>query len=128
MEAKVSREFTLNEASPTAREAKIIESAQLQYHEDGFVEIPDNAEISESSVRNGAYVQAWVWVDFDELDLPFEDEEPDLHDFHVQLRHLSGTEFITNVLAEDIADAIERAAEEAVRKYGSTETDEWEPV
>jgi len=35
--------------------------AKELYHEEGEIEIDDNAEVSTSG-REGAYVQAWVWV------------------------------------------------------------------
>lgn len=38
----------------------IRKAAKAQYHEDGSVEIDDDAKVS--VVEDGAYVQAWVWV------------------------------------------------------------------
>jgi len=38
------------------------------FGDEGLIEIDDNAKVSElatSENENGAYVQAWVWVDFD---------------------------------------------------------------
>lgn len=45
------------------RERGIRELAHEQYHCDGEIEIDDSATVSEGD-GNGAYVQAWVWVDF----------------------------------------------------------------
>ena len=54
---------------------KLRETARVEWHEDGSVEIDDNARVSLSfdeeteekkNVIKGAYVQAWVWVDFTE--------------------------------------------------------------
>lgn len=47
-----------------------ISTAQALYQEDGRIEIDDNAEISnEPGDRDeGAYVQAWVWVERSEVD------------------------------------------------------------
>lgn len=46
--------------------------AKKLYHEDGEIEVDDDAEVSWSSKVNGepagAYVQAWVWVDDDEAE------------------------------------------------------------
>lgn len=43
---------------------EFIKAAREQYQQDGEVEIDDNAVVSRGS-DNGAYVQAWVWVDDD---------------------------------------------------------------
>ena len=45
------------------RRKAIVELAIDQHHVDGEVEVDANAEVSEGE-DNGAYVQAWVWVDF----------------------------------------------------------------
>lgn len=45
------------------RNSQIMRLAREQYHVDGECEIDDGAKISEGD-DNGAYVQAWVWVDF----------------------------------------------------------------
>lgn len=60
------------------RNEKIIELAHELFHEEGRVEIDEvhallsdqaiEARISEGD-ENGAYVQAWVWVDFDGTEL-----------------------------------------------------------
>jgi len=47
------------------------EMAKEQYHRDGKIEIDDNAPVSRESPgesEDGAYVQAWVWVNRPELD------------------------------------------------------------
>ena len=56
------------------RENHIIDLAKEQYHREGECEIEDSAIVSEGS-DNGAYVQAWVWVDFADTEL---DKEMDL--------------------------------------------------
>lgn len=43
----------------------IIKVAHKQYAQDGQIEIDDNATVSRGD-DPGAYVQAWVWVAFDE--------------------------------------------------------------
>ena len=48
--------------------------ASAQYHRDGELEIDPDARISEGD-DNGAYVQAWVWVDF--AGTPLDKEEED---------------------------------------------------
>ena len=45
------------------RKNAIIYLARQQHWKDGEVEIDDDAKVSEGP-SNGAYVQAWVWVDF----------------------------------------------------------------
>lgn len=56
------------------RRKAIVELAIDQHHVDGDgeVEVDANAEVSEGE-DNGAYVQAWVWVDFSGTQL---DKEP----------------------------------------------------
>ena len=39
------------------------QQAKKKYEDEGTLEIDDNAAISRSPEGNGAYVQAWVWVD-----------------------------------------------------------------
>jgi hypothetical protein len=56
------------------REAAILELAGEQWAEDGKVEIDDDAKVSEGDA-NGAYVQAWVWVDFHGTDLDKDEED-----------------------------------------------------
>lgn len=51
----------------SVRKARIVELAKEQCHRDGECEVDDNAIVSEGN-DNGAYVQAWVWVDFDGTD------------------------------------------------------------
>lgn len=70
-------EFLDGVAKDNAREERIRELAREQHQVDGEVEIDDvigGAEISEGD-DNGAYVRAWVWVDFSDTDLDKEDEE-----------------------------------------------------
>lgn len=55
---------------PTRRE-QIVELARAKHQNAGMVEIDDNAKISEGD-DNGAYVQAWVWVNF--AHTPFDKE------------------------------------------------------
>ena len=45
------------------RRFEIIELAREQRQQEGFVEIDDEAKLSEGN-DNGCYVAAWVWVDF----------------------------------------------------------------
>lgn len=58
-------------ASKEELEKTARQSAIDQYHRDGSIEIDENAKVSlsydddeASGVVQGAYVQAWVWVDF----------------------------------------------------------------
>jgi len=55
-----------------ARRKAIVKLAQEQHHEDGEVEIDDNARLSGKSDDNGIYVHAYVWVRFDGT--PFDKE------------------------------------------------------
>jgi hypothetical protein len=45
------------------RTEEILRLAKDQHHKDGEIEIDDGSTVSEGD-DNGAYVQAWVWVDF----------------------------------------------------------------
>jgi hypothetical protein len=45
------------------RQRQIVDLAKARLHRDGECEIEDTAKVSEGS-DNGAYVHAWVWVDF----------------------------------------------------------------
>jgi len=44
---------------------QMITAAKRKYHDEGTIEIDDNAKISRSddNESKGAYVQAWVWVE-----------------------------------------------------------------
>lgn len=42
-------------------DAKYVIAARDQYQDDGTIEVDDGAKVSHSD--NGAYVQAWVWVE-----------------------------------------------------------------
>ena len=46
--------------------------AKQKYHKEGSVEVDDDAVVSRS-YDPGAYVAAWVWVDYDRE----EDDEPE---------------------------------------------------
>lgn len=56
------------------REWRIIQLAKQEHHLEGECEIDDMAQVSEGA-GNGAYVQAWVWVDFSDTDLDKEASE-----------------------------------------------------
>ena len=43
---------------------EFIDAARAQYEDEGTIEIDDTAVVSRGS-DNGAYVQAWVWVEDD---------------------------------------------------------------
>lgn len=43
------------------------EAAKDVYAEHSFMEFDDNAVVSVSETEQGAYVQAWVWVDSSDL-------------------------------------------------------------
>ena len=67
--------------------AEFREAAKAQYEDEGSIEIDDNAAVSRGS-DNGAYVQAWVWVEDDhpsEDDPPSAVEEIDAAELHLQL-------------------------------------------
>ncbi len=50
------------------RADRIRELAFEEYQDEGTIEIEPNGYVSEGD-DNGAYVQAWVWVDFHGTDL-----------------------------------------------------------
>ena len=60
--------FPVSNNDQIERALKIVALAKIQHHRDGECEIDDTAEVSEGN-DDGAYVQAWVWVNFDETDL-----------------------------------------------------------
>jgi len=60
------------------RRFEIIELAREQRQEEGFVEIDDDARLSEGN-DNGCYVAAWVWVDFGGTKFDKEMEETNAH-------------------------------------------------
>lgn len=45
---------------------QLIEKARKQYESEGYVEFDDTPAISMPPDDGGAYVQAWVWVEYDE--------------------------------------------------------------
>ena len=49
------------DAPRSKRQTKLFFAAKDQWHKDGECEIDDDAVVSTS--KDGAYVQAWVWVD-----------------------------------------------------------------
>lgn len=53
---------------PTRRERILELARQNQNLHEGELELDDNAKISEGD-DNGAYVQVWMWVPFDETPL-----------------------------------------------------------
>ena len=52
----------------THTDAQYLARAQEEYQKDGEVEFDDNAMVSQAigPGNDGAYVQAWVWVEFPE--------------------------------------------------------------
>lgn len=40
---------------------ELVQAARWQHQDDGVLEVDDNAVVSRGAV-DGAYVQAWVWV------------------------------------------------------------------
>lgn len=59
-----------------ARNEVIRGFAKLEHGEEGCIEVDEDAEVSEGE-ENGAYVQAWVWVDFDRSELSAETKPGD---------------------------------------------------
>jgi hypothetical protein len=45
---------------------ELVAKARELYAEDGKIEVDDGAKVSRGA-DNGAYVQAWVWVAFEEV-------------------------------------------------------------
>jgi len=58
-----------------ARHKAIIELAREEYQRDGETEIDNDATLSEGAA-NGCYVQAWVWVSFEDTPYNKETKEP----------------------------------------------------
>jgi hypothetical protein len=58
-----------------SRETLICSLARQRFEKEGTIEFDDQPRISEyDEPGNGAYVQAWVWVDFSGTPLSKEDE------------------------------------------------------
>lgn len=74
MASRKIKEEILTKKEQEEREEKIRELARQQHHVDGEVEVDDGGIVSEGD-DNGAYVQAWVWVDYAGTDLDKESEE-----------------------------------------------------
>ena len=57
----------MNPKRPTDKQ--LIATAKRLYHEEGSIEIDDAPEISQPGDTDpeGVYVQAWVWVAFDDV-------------------------------------------------------------
>lgn len=58
---------------------KLIESARSGYVMDSMIEVDDKAELSLGEDAHGrvdgCYVQAWVWVNFEDAGIEVEQEE-----------------------------------------------------
>ena len=61
--------------SDPVRDSAIRSMAKDEHASDGYIEIDENAIVSEGD-DNGAYVAAWVWVDFAGTDMD-KDETPE---------------------------------------------------
>lgn len=57
-------EPTDEEKEEAERDLKIGQYADSEFGREGELEFDDVPIISEDPATNGAYVQAWVWVDF----------------------------------------------------------------
>ena len=51
-------------------DADFLARAQEVYQVDGEVEFDDDAKVSQNDVGQGAYVEAGVWIEFEEEDVP----------------------------------------------------------
>jgi len=59
---------------PGSQRDKIVELAEDQHGKQGLLELDGQANISESE-NNGAWVSAWVWVDFSDTELDKEEDD-----------------------------------------------------
>jgi hypothetical protein len=59
---------TQPQAKDVDRELLVIDLARAQHQREGWCEIDYDALVSEGG-DNGAYVQAWVWVNFADTEL-----------------------------------------------------------
>lgn len=53
--------ITKSDKPRSPRETRAYDAAKVQWESEGEIEIDDDAVVSTS--KEGAYVQAWVWVD-----------------------------------------------------------------
>lgn len=63
--AEYSKQLAEQEIAKLDRELDIIDAARNEYGSDD-VEIDDGAQISASPGESGCFVQAWVWVSYEE--------------------------------------------------------------
>ena len=56
-----------DEQKPDPSDEAMRQTAKRLYESEGSIEIDPNATVSRGG-DPGAYVQAWVWVDFDDVD------------------------------------------------------------
>lgn len=75
----MSTETPLMKAAREAEErrASIVTHAKEAYHDEGELEFDDNAEVSENDdpLENGAYVQCWKWLPFNNTEFDKETAE-----------------------------------------------------
>ena len=57
------------EAPRSADDLAVVKAAQDEWNRDGEIELDDDAIVSWGA-DDGAYVQAWVWVNFEAAGLP----------------------------------------------------------
>jgi hypothetical protein len=50
--------------------AAYVATAARLYHDDGTIEVDDNAVVQPASDFHGAFVMAWVWVDDEQVKQP----------------------------------------------------------
>ena len=69
----------MNPKRPTDKQ--LIATAKKLYHDEGSIEIDDAAKISmdDDPATDGAYVQAWVWVAFDDAEFHMEKDADTEH-------------------------------------------------
>lgn len=68
VQSEVSRRETM---TSKATNEQFIEAAKRRWQDDGEIEVDDGAEVSRNNApkaSHGAYVQAWVWVDNDDIE------------------------------------------------------------
>lgn len=59
-----------DEKNPTLGDSWYRMQAKQQFHNEGLVEIDENAPVSQAdgNSEKGAYVQAWIWISDPEVD------------------------------------------------------------
>ena len=105
---------TVHSPGHSAADLRLIEKASDQYHRDGEIEIDDTPIISRGAT-GGAYIEAWVWQDYDLREKL---------EFAISEQHVPADETLVKITAtpkpDDLDDAVWTLLGDLVKEdYGS---------